>query len=204
MLQFTADFSKSTKLFKSHKIPNEAFDTRIKLEFWKHVGKYSRFWLCSDGVIVHVADDLFWCLCFVFFFSVQWLVRRSKSFEPTYLYTREKVIYLYFPSIIVIITFARLLLFSNLKMYYFCLFELILVSSTFLVACIPFFGNKVVHMVQGYFLLPEGAKSRHNIQTVNITIPAQHSCFGNRYVYWYGESTFWMWHVMFVDSCIKF
>ncbi|KAL4025558.1 hypothetical protein IC575_013960 [Cucumis melo] len=55
--------------------------------------------------------------------AVQWLVRRSKSFEPTYLYTREK----------------------------------------------------------GYFLLPEGAKSRHNIQTVNITIPAQHSCFGNRW-----------------------
>ncbi|XP_038883775.1 membralin-like protein At1g60995 isoform X2 [Benincasa hispida] len=55
--------------------------------------------------------------------AVQWLVRRSKSFEPTYLYTREK----------------------------------------------------------GYFLLPEGAKSRHNIQTVNISIPAQHSCFGNRW-----------------------
>lgn len=55
--------------------------------------------------------------------TVQWLVRRSKSFEPTYLYTREK----------------------------------------------------------GYFLLPEGAKSRHNIQTVNISIPAQHSCFGNRW-----------------------
>ncbi|KAG6600360.1 Membralin-like protein, partial [Cucurbita argyrosperma subsp. sororia] len=55
--------------------------------------------------------------------AVQWLVRRSKIFEPTYLYTREK----------------------------------------------------------GYFLLPEGAKSRHNIQTVNISIPAQHSCFGNRW-----------------------
>ncbi|XP_022922589.1 uncharacterized protein LOC111430551 isoform X2 [Cucurbita moschata] len=54
---------------------------------------------------------------------VQWLVRRSKSSEPTYLYTREK----------------------------------------------------------GFFLLPEGAKSRHNIQTINISIPAQHSCFGNRW-----------------------
>ncbi|XP_023552859.1 uncharacterized protein LOC111810384 [Cucurbita pepo subsp. pepo] len=54
---------------------------------------------------------------------VQWLVRRSKSSEPTYLYTREK----------------------------------------------------------GFFLLPEGAKSRHNIQTINISMPAQHSCFGNRW-----------------------
>ncbi|XXG65824.1 hypothetical protein AAC387_Pa05g3436 [Persea americana] len=54
---------------------------------------------------------------------VQWLERRSKAFEPTYLYTVEK----------------------------------------------------------GYFFLPEGAKSRHNIKTVNISISAQNSCFGNRW-----------------------
>ncbi|XP_058106890.1 membralin-like protein At1g60995 isoform X2 [Magnolia sinica] len=54
---------------------------------------------------------------------VQWLEKRSKAFEPTYLYTVEK----------------------------------------------------------GYFFLPEGAKSRHNIRTVNISIPAQHPCFGNRW-----------------------
>nr|DAD43721.1 TPA_asm: hypothetical protein HUJ06_001951 [Nelumbo nucifera] len=56
-------------------------------------------------------------------FLVQWLEKRSKAFEPTYLYTMEK----------------------------------------------------------GYFLLPEGAKSRHNIRTVNISISARHSCFGNRW-----------------------
>ncbi|KAB1207048.1 Membralin [Morella rubra] len=33
----------------------------------------------------------------------------------------------------------------------------------------------------GYFLLPEEAKSRHNIRTVNINISARHSCFGNRW-----------------------
>ncbi|KAH0459229.1 hypothetical protein IEQ34_012043 [Dendrobium chrysotoxum] len=55
--------------------------------------------------------------------TVQWLEKRSKAFEPTYLYTVEK----------------------------------------------------------GYFLLPEGAKSQHNIQTVNVTISAQNPCFGNRW-----------------------
>ncbi|XP_043690014.1 membralin-like protein At1g60995 isoform X1 [Telopea speciosissima] len=56
-------------------------------------------------------------------FAVEWLEKRSKAFEPTYIYTVEK----------------------------------------------------------GYFLLPEGAKSRHNIRTVNISISATHSCFGNRW-----------------------
>lgn len=56
-------------------------------------------------------------------FAVQWLEKRSKAFEPTYLYTMEK----------------------------------------------------------GYFLLPEGAKYQHNIRTVNISISARHSCFGNRW-----------------------
>jgi len=56
-------------------------------------------------------------------YAVQWLEKKSKAFEPTYLYTMEK----------------------------------------------------------GYFLLPEGARSRHNIRTVNISISARHSCFGNRW-----------------------
>ncbi|KAF3435191.1 hypothetical protein FNV43_RR22278 [Rhamnella rubrinervis] len=57
------------------------------------------------------------------FYAVQFLEKRSKTFEPSYLYTMEK----------------------------------------------------------GYLLLPEVAKSRHNIVTVNISIPARHSCFGNRW-----------------------
>ncbi|KAG4948205.1 hypothetical protein AAZX31_15G044100 [Glycine max] len=55
--------------------------------------------------------------------AVQWLNKKGKLFEPTYLYTMEK----------------------------------------------------------GYFLLPESAKSHHNIRTVNVSISAWHSCFGNRW-----------------------
>ncbi|CAK7357041.1 unnamed protein product [Dovyalis caffra] len=61
------------------------------------------------------------CLIVVLSISVQWLEKKSKAFEPTYLYTMEK----------------------------------------------------------GFFLLPEEAKSRHNIRTVNISISARHPCFGN-------------------------
>ncbi|KAF4352272.1 hypothetical protein G4B88_029228 [Cannabis sativa] len=35
-------------------------------------------------------------------------------------------------------------------------------------------------MEKGYFLLPDDAKSQHNIHTVNISISARHPCFGNR------------------------
>ncbi|XP_022763279.1 membralin-like [Durio zibethinus] len=56
-------------------------------------------------------------------YAVPWLEKRSKAFEPTYLYTMEK----------------------------------------------------------GYFLLPEVAKSQHNIRTINISISARHPCFGNRW-----------------------
>ncbi|KAK6125638.1 hypothetical protein DH2020_040614 [Rehmannia glutinosa] len=56
-------------------------------------------------------------------YAVQWLEKRSKAFEPAYLYTMEK----------------------------------------------------------GYFLLPEEARSKHSIHTINISISARHSCFGNRW-----------------------
>ncbi|XP_042024570.1 membralin-like protein At1g60995 [Salvia splendens] len=56
-------------------------------------------------------------------YAVQCLEKRSKAFEPAYLYTMEK----------------------------------------------------------GYFLLPEEARSRHGIHTVNISISARHNCFGNRW-----------------------
>ncbi|KAG5000613.1 hypothetical protein JHK87_021685 [Glycine soja] len=55
--------------------------------------------------------------------AVQWLNKKGKLFEPTYLYTMEK----------------------------------------------------------GYFLLPESAKSHHNIHTVNVSISAWYSCFGNKW-----------------------
>ncbi|XP_078428731.1 S3 self-incompatibility locus-linked pollen protein isoform X2 [Wolffia australiana] len=56
-------------------------------------------------------------------FLVQWLERRGRASEPTFLFTLEK----------------------------------------------------------GYFLLPEGAKALHNIRTINISVSAQNSCFGNRW-----------------------
>ncbi|XP_070006271.1 membralin-like protein At1g60995 isoform X2 [Nicotiana sylvestris] len=34
---------------------------------------------------------------------------------------------------------------------------------------------------KGYLLLPEEARLRHNIRTINISISAWHSCFGNRW-----------------------
>lgn len=36
-------------------------------------------------------------------------------------------------------------------------------------------------MEKGYFLLPEKAKVQHNIKTVNVSISARDSCFGNRW-----------------------
>ncbi|XP_073316831.1 membralin-like protein At1g60995 [Primulina huaijiensis] len=36
-------------------------------------------------------------------------------------------------------------------------------------------------MEKGYFFLPEEARSKHNIRTINISISAHHSCFGNRW-----------------------
>ncbi|XP_047330428.1 membralin-like protein At1g60995 isoform X2 [Impatiens glandulifera] len=56
-------------------------------------------------------------------YAVQWLEKRSKTSEPSYLFTMEK----------------------------------------------------------GYHMLPEEVRISHNIQTVNISISAWHSCFGNRW-----------------------
>ncbi|KAL6518437.1 hypothetical protein OROGR_018939 [Orobanche gracilis] len=56
-------------------------------------------------------------------YAVQCLEKRSKAFEPAYLYTMEK----------------------------------------------------------GYFLLPEEARLKHSIRTINISISARHNCFGNRW-----------------------
>ncbi|KAL3633186.1 hypothetical protein CASFOL_022948 [Castilleja foliolosa] len=36
-------------------------------------------------------------------------------------------------------------------------------------------------MEKGYFLLPEEARLKHGIHTINISISARHSCFGNRW-----------------------
>ncbi|KAL4200853.1 hypothetical protein AMTRI_Chr02g255710 [Amborella trichopoda] len=37
-------------------------------------------------------------------------------------------------------------------------------------------------MEKGYFMLPEAAKSKHNVRTINVSISAQHPCFGNRWL----------------------
>ncbi|KAG0593955.1 hypothetical protein M758_UG035000 [Ceratodon purpureus] len=36
-------------------------------------------------------------------------------------------------------------------------------------------------MEKGYLMMSESAKLRHNVKTINISISAQHSCFGNRW-----------------------
>ncbi|XP_019200533.1 PREDICTED: uncharacterized protein LOC109194102 [Ipomoea nil] len=56
-------------------------------------------------------------------YAVQWLERRSNTYEPTFIYTVEK----------------------------------------------------------GYFLIPEEARLQHNIRAINISISAEHPCFGNRW-----------------------
>jgi hypothetical protein len=40
-----------------------------------------------------------------------------------------------------------------------------------------------ISFLQGYFLLSEGAKTRHGVRTINITISARNPCFGNRFLF---------------------
>ncbi|AES63270.1 putative membralin [Medicago truncatula] len=96
---------------------------------WRHtmqiIGSFQKLW---DFAGVHLNLDIpKWMhilhLDKVNSNAVQWLKKKTKLSEPTYLYTMEK----------------------------------------------------------GYFLLPESAKSRHNIRTVNVSISAWHPCFGNRW-----------------------
>ncbi|KAL8088316.1 hypothetical protein AgCh_038192 [Apium graveolens] len=94
--------------------------------FWRHAKRFlGVFW---DIAGIHLNLDVPKWLRILHLdrlnsLAVQWLEKRSKAFEPTYLYTMEK----------------------------------------------------------GYFLLPEEAKLRHNIRTINVSISARHSCFGNRW-----------------------
>ncbi|KAI5448596.1 hypothetical protein KIW84_015849 [Lathyrus oleraceus] len=96
---------------------------------WRHtkqiIGSFQKLW---DITGVHLNLDIpKWMrilhLDKVNSNAVQWLKKKTKLSEPTYLYTMEK----------------------------------------------------------GYFLLPESAKAQHNIRTVNVSISAWHSCFGNRW-----------------------
>ncbi|XP_062176477.1 membralin-like protein At1g60995 [Alnus glutinosa] len=99
------------------------------LFIWRHAIQVARsFWKLWNLAGIHLNIDIPKWLHILHLdrlnsYAVQWLEKRIKAFEPTYIYTMEK----------------------------------------------------------GYFLLPEGAKSRHNIRTVNISISARHSCFGNRW-----------------------
>ncbi|KAK4769048.1 hypothetical protein SAY86_027198 [Trapa natans] len=97
---------------------------------WKHVKQTGQsYWKLWDIVGSHLNLDVPKWLCVLQHmeqlrsYAMQFLEKRSRSFEPTYLYTTEK----------------------------------------------------------GYFMLPEEAKARHNIHTINISISARHPCFGNRW-----------------------
>ncbi|XWS67936.1 hypothetical protein CRYUN_Cryun04dG0047600 [Craigia yunnanensis] len=96
---------------------------------WRHAiqifGSFQKLWNITG---LHLNLDVRKWLRILYFdrlnsYAVHWLEKKSKAFEPTYLYTMEK----------------------------------------------------------GYFLLPEVAKSQHNIRTTNISISARHPCFGNRW-----------------------
>ncbi|KAJ6815159.1 uncharacterized protein M6B38_321410 [Iris pallida] len=99
--------------------------------FWKDAEQFtinnSQLWNAAGWNVFHDISKRFKMLCVEHLDSLivhwQWLDKRSKPFEATYLYTVEK----------------------------------------------------------GFFMLPESARSRHNIRTANITISAQNSCFGNRW-----------------------
>ncbi|KAG2705353.1 hypothetical protein I3843_05G044800 [Carya illinoinensis] len=99
------------------------------LFIWRHTMQVIRsFWKLWNLAGIHLNIDIPKWLHILHLdrlnsYAVQWLEKRIKAFEPTYMYTMEK----------------------------------------------------------GYFLLPEEAKSRHKIHTVNISISARHSCFGNRW-----------------------
>ncbi|XP_008787339.2 membralin-like protein At1g60995 [Phoenix dactylifera] len=99
------------------------------VSFWKNVKQFSQstFQLLT-AARWNESFDISKCLQVLHMehlssLIVQWLEKRSKAFEPTYLYAAEK----------------------------------------------------------GFFLLPEGAKSRHNIRMINISISSQNPCFGNRW-----------------------
>ncbi|XP_010942375.1 membralin-like protein At1g60995 [Elaeis guineensis] len=99
------------------------------ISFWKNAKQFSQsiFQLLTAARWNESLDILKWLQALrmenLSSLIVQWLEKRSKAFEPTYLYTVEK----------------------------------------------------------GFFLLPEGAKSRHNIRAINTTISALNPCFGNRW-----------------------
>ncbi|KAJ4832582.1 hypothetical protein Tsubulata_030783 [Turnera subulata] len=93
----------------------------LRILYLDRLNSYAGSWLGNifdfDSDLEIITKDVY------FLVAVQWLEKKSKGFEPTYLYTMEK----------------------------------------------------------GFFLLPEEAKSRHNIRTVNISLSARHPCFGNRW-----------------------
>ncbi|XP_010923757.1 membralin-like protein At1g60995 isoform X2 [Elaeis guineensis] len=99
------------------------------ISFWKNAKQFSqRTFQLLTAASWNESLDISKCLQLLHMerlssLIVQWLEKRSKAFEPTYLYTVEK----------------------------------------------------------GFFLLSEGAKSRHNIRMINITISARNPCFGNRW-----------------------
>lgn len=98
------------------------------------------------------------------FIAVQFLEKRSKAFEPTYSYTMEKVCLYFHPYRFFLALPVGLQVLS-----------VALPLESFLMYC-----HQGMFPLQGYFLLPEAAKSRHNIRTINVSISARHPCLGNR------------------------
>lgn len=137
---------------------NEAANAFWEIKFML-VGTWS---IVVDGFVELSIFRWLWSL---FGYAVQWLETRSNAFEPTYLYTKEKVLVLHAcPSCC-----SFIFLFLN-----YCGSAKVCLINKFLNATIS---------SQGYLLLPEEARLHHNIRTINISISAWHSCFGNRSVH---------------------
>ncbi|EHA8589256.1 membralin-like protein [Cocos nucifera] len=137
------------------------------ISFWKNAKQFSQstFQLLT-AARWNESLDISKCLQVLYMehlssLLVQWLEKRSKAFEPTYLYTVEKGFFL---------------LPEGAKSQH----NIRMINIT-ISAQNPCFGNSCCLILQGFFLLPEGAKSQHNIRMINITISAQNPCFGNRW-----------------------
>lgn len=115
--------------------------------------------------------------------AVDWLEMRGRSFDATYMYTAEKVWWCYF----CFSSFCRLTYQADNKLIFYAwichcspVMFIFCVCYVLLFSWLHYYANVIYTSMQGYFWLSEEAKLLHDIRTVNVTIPAQHSCFGNR------------------------
>ena len=96
----------------------------------------------------------------------------GRMYDPTYLYSTEKV---------------RMQIHWELLHEKFIYYHpLVIRAKIGIVVCCgicctaPATDVVLMGVLQGYLMMSESAKFRHSVKTINISISAQHSCFGNR------------------------